>query len=78
VRLSPENPPDPQGSSLSPGSSGGFSGNKHKLKQNQSMDDQKKNEMMNAYYSEENKLLREERKHLGLSDFQIIKTIGVG
>jgi len=50
----------------------------HKLKQNQSMDDQKKNEMMNAYYSEENKLLREERKKLGLSDFIMIKTIGKG
>merc|ERR1712228_303347 len=50
----------------------------HKLKQNQGLDDQKKNDMMNAYYVEEKKLLRNTRKKLGLSDFKLIKVIGKG
>ena len=50
----------------------------HKLKQNETMDDQKKNEMMNEYYKQEKKLLRDSRKKLGLKDFKLIKVIGKG
>eukprot|EP00483_Globobulimina_turgida_P012321 UN12344 len=50
----------------------------HKLKQNANLDDQKKNEMMNKYYKEEKKLLRDSRKKLGLKDFELIKVIGKG
>jgi len=50
----------------------------HKLKQNENMDDQKKNELMNDYYVAETKLLQETRKKVGLKDFILIKVIGKG
>jgi len=50
----------------------------HKLKQNAGLDDEKKNEMMDKYYKEEKKLLRDSRKKLGLKDFKLIKVIGKG
>jgi len=50
----------------------------HKLKQNADLDDSKKNELMNTYYQEEKKLLRDSRKKLGLKDFSLVKVIGKG
>jgi len=50
----------------------------HKLKQNEAIDDQKRNEIMESYYKAESSIMRNGRKRLGLNDFTIIKTIGKG
>lgn len=50
----------------------------HKLKQNASIDDEKRNEIMEKYYKAESSIMRNGRKRLGLTDFTIIKTIGKG
>lgn len=50
----------------------------HKLKEKKDLDEEQKNEIMNKYYVEERRLLKDSRKKLSLKDFGLVKVIGKG